>query len=482
MRKHLEFLSSPELGGRASLSPNFAISAKYLASRLKSYGYKGAGANGSFLQPFDIVTAKQDNSKSNLRLTIGAQNLEPKFGEFYSATRFTGSAEGGIVFVGYGISSPAQKYDDYAGLDVKGKIVLIAAGTPKGIDESLLGDDDEDEGAARARGAVGVLRIPSPQYIRAMKNPAYKEMAGRTPFNRLAVETIKLPGLRLTPELADQLLVETGLTTEKINEAAARGAALAPKGLNASAKFSAAVTETRATTQNVVATLEGTDPKLKDEYVTFSAHYDHLNTNARGEFYPGADDDGSGTAAVLSIAQAMAMNRPRRSVFVIFHAAEEMGLLGSKYNTDHAPVIPLEKLVVDLNLDMIGRSRAVGDTEKANASLTPKDTIYVIGADRISKELHRIHEQTNARTVKLKFDYTMNDPSHPEKIYFRSDHWNYAKHGVPIIFYFDGVHQDYHKPTDTIDKIDFGKMTKVTRLVYEMGWNLGNRAQRPKKN
>ncbi len=482
MRKHLEFLSSPELGGRHSLAPNFAISGKYLASRLKSYGYKGAGANGSYFQTFDIVSAKQDNEKSMLSLTIGAETLEAKFGEFYSATRFGGSAEGGIVFVGYGVSSPAQKHDDYAGLDVKGKIVLIASGSPKGIDDSLLGENDEDEGAARAHGAVGVLRIPSPQYVRAMKNPAYKETAGRFPLNRLAAEKQKLPALRLAPELSDKLLAQIAQTTEKVNEAAKDGAALAPKALTASAKFAAAVTETKASTRNVVAILEGTDAKLKHEYIAFSAHYDHLNTNAKGEIYPGADDDGSGTTSVLNIAQAMAMHPPKRSVFIIFHAAEEMGLLGSKYNTDYAPVIPLEKLVVDLNLDMIGRSRPAGDTEKANATLTAVDTIYVIGADRISKELHQIHEQINARTVKLRFDYTMNDPKHPERIYYRSDHWNYAKHGVPIIFYFDGVHQDYHRPTDTVDKIDFGKMTKVSRLVYELGWTLGNRANRPKKD
>ncbi len=482
MRKHLEFLSSPELGGRASLSPNFAISAKYLASRLKSYGYKGAGANGSYFQTFEIVSAKQDNEKSSLGLTIGSETLEPKFGDFYSATRFSGSAAGDIVFVGYGVSSPSQKHDDYAGLDVKGKIVLIAAGTPKGVDPSKLEESEEDEGAARAHGAIGILRIPSAQYVRAMKNPAYKENAGRFALNRLAAEKEKLPALRLSPELSDKLLKQLDQTTDKINEASKDGAALAPKALTASAKFVAAVTETKASTQNVVATLDGTDPKLKNEYITFSAHYDHLNTNAKGEIYPGADDDGSGTTAVLNIAQAMGLQPPKRSIFVIFHAAEEMGLLGSRYNTDYAPAIPLDKLVVDLNIDMIGRSRAAGDKEKANEALSGPDTIFVIGADRISKELNQIHEQTNAKSAKLKFDYTMNDPNHPEKIYFRSDHWNYAKHGVPIIFYFDGIHVDYHKTTDTVDKIDFAKMTKVSRLVYELGWNLGNRPNRPKKD
>lgn len=483
MRKHLEFLSSPELGGRYTLSPSFAISAKYLASRLKSYGYKGAGANGSYFQPFEVVTAKQDAEKSKLSLTIGKDALTPQYGEFYSATRYTGSAEGGIVFVGYGVSSPAQKHDDYAGLEVKGKIVLIAGGTPTGIDDSKLEDNEEDEGAARAHGAVGLIRIPTAQYVRAMKNPQYKELSARFGLNRLAAEKADtLPVIRLSPELADKLLAQIELTVDKVNETAKAGAALAPKVLDASANFTAAVTETKVGSQNVVATLEGTDPKLKGEYVTFSAHYDHLNTNAKGEIYPGADDDGSGTTAVLNIAQAMALHPPKRSIFVIFHAGEELGLLGSKYNTDFSPAIPLDKLVVDLNIDMIGRSKAAGDTEKANAALTGPDSIYLIGADRISKELHNISEQTNARTEKLKFDYTLNDPRHPERIYFRSDHWNYAKHGIPIIFYFDGIHVDYHKPTDTVDKIDFDKMTKVSRLVYATGWTLANMDHRPKKD
>jgi Zn-dependent M28 family amino/carboxypeptidase len=483
MRKHLEFLSAPELGGRYTLSPSFAISARYLASRLKSYGYKGAGKDGSFLQPFEIVTVRQDGQNAKLRLTVGQETLTPQYGEFYSATRFPGTAEGGIVFVGYGVSAPAQKYDDYAGLDVKGKIVLIAAGSPKGVDDSQLGELEEDEGAARAHGAIGVIRIPSAPYVRAMKNPTYKDQAGRSALNRLAAEKAdKLPVIRLTPELADKLLAQLDLNTEKVNAAAKNSDPLTPKALNASAKFTTAVIETKASTQNVVAVLEGTDPKLKNEYVTFSAHYDHLNTNSKGEVYPGADDDGSGTTAVLNIAQAMAVQRPKRSVFVIFHAGEELGLLGSKYNTDYAPAIPLEKLVVDLNIDMIGRSKALGDTEKANEALTGPDAIYVIGADRISKELHTIHEQINARTVKLKFDYTLNDPKHPEQIYFRSDHWNYAKHGIPIIFYFDGIHADYHKPTDTIEKIDFAKMARVGRLVYETGWQLANMDRRVKKD
>jgi Zn-dependent M28 family amino/carboxypeptidase len=203
-----------------------------------------------------------------------------------------------------------------------------------------------------------------------------------------------------------------------------------------------------------------------------------LKTGANGEIYHGADDDGSGTSAVLEIAESMSLRRPKRSIFVIFHVGEELGLLGAKYNADVKPAVPLEQLVVDLNIDMIGRSRPANDTNKDNEVLSGPNTVYVVGSDRISRQLHQLSEETNAQSARLNFDYTYNDPNHPERIYFRSDHWEYAKHGVPIIFYFTGVHADYHQPTDTIEKLDFEKMTKVARLVYETGWRIANLPKR----
>ena len=178
--------------------------------------------------------------------------------------------------------------------------------------------------------------------------------------------------------------------------------------------------------------------------------------------------------AILTIAHAMSLERPKRSVLVIFHAGEELGLLGSEYNTDYAPVVPLDQMVADLNIDMIGRSRPQGDKDEKDEHLTDANTVYLVGSNRISQELHQISEETNSQFQKMKLDYYYNDPNNPERIYFRSDHWNYAKHGVPIIFYFDGTHVDYHRPTDTVDKIDFAKMTKITRLVFETGWRLAN--------
>jgi Zn-dependent M28 family amino/carboxypeptidase len=228
-------------------------------------------------------------------------------------------------------------------------------------------------------------------------------------------------------------------------------------------------------TQNVAGILTGSDPKLKDEYVVFSAHYDHLQSEPNGEVYNGADDDGSGTAAVLEIAQALALGpRPKRSTLIIFHTGEEMGLFGSEFNADYEPLVPLRKLVVNFNIDMVGRSRSADNNDPRDRMLTDKDSIYIIGADKLSTELHKINEQTNAETARLRLDYTYNPESHPERFYYRSDHFNYAKHGIPVIFFFTGVHRDYHRTTDDLEKLDFVKMERIVKMILATGWRVAN--------
>jgi hypothetical protein len=483
LRMHLEFLSSPELGGRYTLSPNFAVAARYLAAHLEAYGFHGAGENGNFLQTFQVVAAKPDTAKSALQITRAGKTSDYHFGDFYLTPAIGGGeAEGQIVFVGAGISSSSQKHDDYSGLDVKGKIVLIAPGVPAGIDVSQLSDGEQGQGAARAHGAAGILVIPPQRILELMKNKNFQERAASRETVRLAREAEgKLPALTLGPNLAEELVAACGLDLRNIYDAVVRKQMLQPRSTNVSAHMSLSQHLTRSTTQNVAGILEGSDPRLKNEYVAFSAHYDHLKTGPSGEIFPGADDDGSGTTAVLTIAHAMSLERPKRSVLVIFHAGEELGLLGSEYNTDYAPVVPLDQIVADLNIDMIGRSRPPGDKEIEDEHLTDSDTVYLVGSNRISPELHELSEETNTQFQKMKLDYYYNDPNNPERIYFRSDHWNYAKHGIPIIFYFDGTHVDYHRPTDTIDKIDFTKMTRVTRLVFETGWRIANLDHRLKK-
>jgi hypothetical protein len=245
--------------------------------------------------------------------------------------------------------------------------------------------------------------------------------------------------------------------------------------------------------------IEGTDPKLKDTYVAFGAHYDHIGYQqnqpaasvrpvvsdpggcvgqTRPEpregdiIYNGADDDGSGTVALMAIARAFALGpKPRRSLVFVWHTAEESGLQGSRYNADF-PVVPNEKIIAQLNVDMIGRNRC-DDPSQSN-------TVYLVGSDRISTDVHNISEEANAgMPTPMTLDYELNDPADPQSLYTRSDHYSYAAKGIPVIFYTTGLHKDYHYLTDEIDRIEFAKMTRVAQLVYATGLRLANLERAP---
>ena len=222
--------------------------------------------------------------------------------------------------------------------------------------------------------------------------------------------------------------------------------------------------------ENVLGYIEGTD--LKEELILITAHYDHLGKHDT-LLFNGADDNGSGTAAIMEIAEAFMIAKkegkgPRRSVLIMPVSGEEKGLLGSEYYTDN-PVYPLDKTVANLNIDMIGRIDYYHDTT---------NYIYLIGSDMLSKELHDISENINNRYIGLELDYTFNSEKDPNRYYYRSDHYNFAKNNIPVIFYFNGLHDDYHKTTDTIEKLDFNKIENITRLVFLTAWDLANRNER----
>lgn len=225
-------------------------------------------------------------------------------------------------------------------------------------------------------------------------------------------------------------------------------------------------------TENVVAFIEGEE--FPDQIVVVSAHYDHLGTDEDGNIYNGADDDGSGTVSILEIAQAFQKavedgHRPRRSILFLHFTGEEKGLLGSKFYTEN-PIFSLENTVTDLNTDMIGRI----DPQHADNP----NYIYLIGSDKLSTELDQIVNQENEEYTQLDLDYTYNDENDPNRFYYRSDHYNFAKNNVPIIFYFNGVHEDYHKMTDTPDKIEYDLMAKRAKLIFLTAWEIANRNHR----
>lgn len=226
--------------------------------------------------------------------------------------------------------------------------------------------------------------------------------------------------------------------------------------------------------ENVVAYIKGSEKP--DEYIVISAHYDHVGVT-NGEIYNGADDNGTGTTALLEMARMLQIaykngNKPKRSIVFLHCTGEEYGLHGSRYFVN-SKIIPLENIVADLNVDMIGRRDFVYEKNK-------KDYIYLVGSDKLSTELHDISEAMNKKYTNLTLDYTYNAEKHPEMIYYRSDHYNFAKFNIPVIFYYSGEHADYHKPTDTVDKIDFDQMLKRTQLIFVTAWELANRNERIK--
>ncbi|MGB7843199.1 MAG: M28 family metallopeptidase [Salinimicrobium sp.] len=225
--------------------------------------------------------------------------------------------------------------------------------------------------------------------------------------------------------------------------------------------------------ENVLAYIKGSS--MPEEVLVISSHYDHLGIGPEGNIFNGADDDGSGTVAILEIAEAFTKAiedgyRPKRSILFLNNTGEEKGLIGSKWYTDH-PVFPLAQTVANLNIDMIGR---VGEGKENSG-----DYVYLIGSDKLSTDLHELSEEMNSTYTNLELDYTFNDENDPNRFYYRSDHYNFAKHDIPVIFYFNGVHADYHQLTDTPDKINYELLAKRTKLVFLTAWEIANRDKRP---
>jgi hypothetical protein len=457
LKSHVSFLASDEMGGRYALGPSIRIAARYLASRLESYGYK-AGARGSFLQRIPLKYRSFDPYGSKVRISSGATKNEFRYAEDFLPD-YTGevSFEGQLVFMGYG--EPMTN-----GLDVKNKIAIILS-------------EGGAEGKALEAGAAGVIRVPPAGVLRAWAIGASAALTSSVVIAR-GEEEVSSTVIRRTitagPKLTRWIASALGKDTDYLTSPDGKPRPAQPLDATAQVRVKVAIKDAPPA-HNVIGLLEGSDPRLKQEYVVFSAHYDHVGDQRDGAIYNGADDDGSGVAAVLEIAEAFAVGpRPKRSIMIVFHTAEEIGLLGSQFNTDHEPAVPISKLVADFNIDMIGRSRSPGDNDPENAALSDRNTVYVIGAKRLSSELNRISEQTNAETTRLRLDHSLDNDSHPERLYYRSDHYNYAKHGIPVIFYFTGLHRDYHQPTDDIEKLDFEKMERIARLIFSTGWRVAN--------
>lgn len=476
LQKHLGIIAGAEMEGRETGTAGQRKAAAYIESQFAAMGLLHPASLKSYQQLYPLY---QDSlmlvefTVNNKPAVYGTDYLTPLNGNENGS--FSGSQ---VVFVGYGIDDP--NYNDYANLNVTGKIVAFFPGEPKKegkyfISANTRGSEwtfpgiNKKLAAAAARGAVGAIVI----------NPAQETFSQRSIDNskqtnvyyprkddgrkRINYAVISHAFARtIMPATFDTLLKQVKGSVLFSNERSEGQTAV-------SFKFQKLRNTINAS--NVIGIIEGTDKK--DEYVFLTGHYDHLGTHD-GKIYYGADDDGSGTVGVIEMAEAFAKAKaagkgPRRTLVFMTVSGEEKGLWGSEYYSEN-PIYPLDKTSADLNTDMVGRI----DTERKTADTM--NYVYVVGHDKLSSELPGINEEANNKSSKLTLDYKFDDVNDPNRIYFRSDHYNFARKGVPVLFFYDGMlKSDYHKPTDTVEKISWSLYEKRVRLIFTTAWEIANR-------
>lgn len=484
---YLYYVASDEMEGRDTPSRGLDLTAKFIGTMLSRWGFKPAGDDGTFFQRIAIRSETSD--AANNVLAIDGHNFP--FTEDFFRLGGNASITAPMVFARDGWMVRSKNIDPYRGVDVKGKIVVLyGTGIPRGnavtsapagvTQDDLKGtagtDFADPRTYARAAGAAGIIVVASPQ-----AQAAWAQLKNRFGRGTSFPEKLRdasgndLPVVLVSSQVGDAIFA---------GESAGKDSTT-PFQLSKTATINANGRVETKWTQNVVAVWEGSDPVLKNEMVAIGAHYDHIgiNLNARGDdkINNGADDDGSGTVSVLSIAEALAHApaRPKRSVLFVWHCGEEKGLWGSEY-FNKFPTVDIKNVISQLNIDMIGRSRKAGDTNPKNKDLTDENSIYVIGADMMSSTLSSIVKGTNGGYLNLGYDYRYDDPKDPNRFFFRSDHFNYAVNHIPITFWFDGVHEDYHQPGDEPQKIDYNKMEKIARTILITLWKLTDLKERPK--
>ena len=576
MREWLSYLASDELQGRQVFTEGYGRATQYIADQLKQFGVKPLGENGTYFQPVRLKGYRVTRN-SSVTVETNGQSWTFKHGDHVTFAANSGGRQmltlEGVEFLGYGL--PA----DYEGRNVKGKLIVTvpnlapppaARGGAGAVPVAALA------GARGARGgpatglaqgaAAAIVFVPPPaapsqaeqaltQALAALNQAneavvqaqqALRGRGGRGPNVQAArgrgpqpadlttvqrVDTVVAPSFTADETFFEALFSGSPVTFAEIRAKAEKGEPLAPMSFPAKTTITIDNTYevlTQQTTYNVVGVVEGSDPVLKDTYVMFGAHLDHVGYSQngtgrgsandacrrrspaaqaavvaagrvvqrpaaargggggnRGPAAPavppavpvdqrdaisnGADDDASGSSSILAIAKAFATGpKPKRSVIFVWHSGEESGLYGSRYNADY-PVVPLDRIQAQLNMDMVGRD----DCNNIEGDFS--NTVFVVGADRISTDLHNLITQTNASSGRpLTLDYELNDVNDPENIYTRSDHYSYAQKGIPIAFFTTGLHPDYHRVTDTAEKIQFPKMARIAQLVYEVGFSIAD--------
>ena len=471
LKSHIMVLASDSLEGREVGKRGELLAADYISNHFKKIGippYKDT----TYYQEFKLGSREFDFAK----IKIGHKRYF--FGQdFYGYPKFgnTTITSNNIVFLGYGIES--ENYNDYK-TNVKNKVLVVFDGEPTNKDGDYLvsgttkkspkSNYKEKLKTAKQKGAKALLIIKEnikKEYREArhyIEHPGVYLMEKEDP----------IPFFYINKKMAKELFQQNNIEGDQ--ETIAKTNKTITKFSKKKITIESRKKENFFTGKNVLGFIEGSDPELKNEIIVITAHYDHIGI-VDGLINNGADDNATGTAAVLEIASSFQEAKQlgyefKRSILCFPNSAEEKGLLGSYYYVQN-PEFSLENTITCLNIDMIGR------TDKFH----PNDSnyIYLIGSDKLSTDLHNISEKSNKKYANMDLDYTFNDPNDPNRFYYRSDHYNFAKKGIPSIFYFSGVHEDYHKHTDTTEKLIYEKVEKTTKLIFYTAWELSNAESRP---
>lgn len=457
LKEYLSIIASDALEGRRTGSRGQKMAAAFIAHHFQEVGLKPP-VNGTYYQPIELYSS----TPGEIYVKVADQRYDNFTSMFFSGSVETsGEVQSDIVFVGQG------RPEELSQVDIKDKAVLLYA-----PGSSSMGGLRSTTASLREKGAKVIFVVFGAKEDFASLSG---QMKGFLSGGSLSLKKPDNKGsFYLDQPVAEKMFKTTFAKLEAAAKAEVSKGAL-KKIKPAKVSYKTSINLKTVMSENVLGYLEGTDKK--DELVIVTAHYDHIgksNGTTGDQINNGADDDGSGTVAVLEIAKTFAKAKqegkgPRRSMLFMTVTGEELGLLGSEYYVEH-PVYPLDKTVMDFNIDMIGRR----DPEHKDKP----DYVYVIGADKLSSELHEINERNNNMYTKLAFDYTYNEEGHPTNIYKRSDHWNFAKFGIPIVFFFDGIHEDYHKPSDEVSKIEFDLEVKRAQAAFYTIWEVANRDNR----
>ena len=496
LESYVSFLASPLLKGRKNNSPGLDIAQQFIISQAKIMGLKPANGT-SYMQPFSMMNYMIDNEKSMIQVIPNKGDtvtIQKPIYQLIPTGPSDFTIEGDIVFAGYGIKLGMYGYDDFADINPEGKILLVMLGSPPAKDGKGYLIEDYNPSSFMSiqlkltglmfSKAKAVIIVPDPKSGYSSLEEKFSGIAGELNSAR-SLKGEKRPILQLPnmpkilivhSQVADEILKGSGYTLESLQNMI--DSKIKPNSFtikDKKLKITETVKTEEITLNNIAAYIEGSDPVLKNEYVIFSAHVDHIGESARG-INVGADDNASGCAALLSIAKAFSSleKKPLRSLLFLWVSGEEIGLCGSKYYSNN-PLVPLENTVVNLNADMIGRVKGKADTSDQNPMSGPNE-VFVI-SDNQSKELMAIAESVDAGTV-LDFNYDLSGTDHPLQLFSRSDHYNFVVKDIPILFFLTGLHTDYHTPKDVIEKIDFNKMELIARSMYEIGYNVANQKNR----